>query len=233
MEYKKIESPTLKELFMEEIEGQILSGEMKAGEKLPPEREIAQNMHISRSVVNSAIVEMERKGFLKTVPRKGTYVLDYKTHATPEMLISIINHGALSRDYIRSILEVRDMFMCQALGNAVSEISDEQIALLEQAFADFKEEKTPRAGAAQLYKIDCLITEFSGNVLLPILVSSFKVPNTMLFERYLRLYGSGGMNERNRRLLSCIKARDTEGAVGVMRRSIKETIDGSTQIYEE
>ena len=42
MEFKRIISPTLKELFIEEIETQILSGTLAIGEKLPPEREIAQ-----------------------------------------------------------------------------------------------------------------------------------------------------------------------------------------------
>ena len=42
MEFKRIISPTLKELFIEEIETQILSGTLAIGEKLPPGREIAK-----------------------------------------------------------------------------------------------------------------------------------------------------------------------------------------------
>ena len=44
MKFKRIISLTLKELFIEEIETQILSGTLAIGEKLPPEREIVQQM---------------------------------------------------------------------------------------------------------------------------------------------------------------------------------------------
>ena len=90
MEFKGIISPTLKELFIEEIETQILSGTLAIGEKLPPEREIAQKMQISRSVVNDGIVEMAKKGFLTIIPRQGTYVADFKKYATADILVSIL-----------------------------------------------------------------------------------------------------------------------------------------------
>ena len=231
MEYKQIVAPTLKELFIEEIEKQILSEELKIGDKLPPEREIAQNMHISRSVVNSGIVEMERKGFLTIVPRQGTYVADYKTHATSEILVSIMKYGSLSQDYIRSTLEVRDIFMTIALEKAVPTMSKEQFQSLLDACQRFQDAKTTKQGAEELYNIDCCIVDASGNVLLPILISSFKIPNTMLFERYLKLYGFEPMRRRNVLLLQYIELKDTQNAIKVMHDSIMETIDGKTQIY--
>ena len=231
MEYKQIVAPTLKELFIEEIEKQILSEELKIGDKLPPEREIAQNMHISRSVVNSGIVEMERKGFLTVIPRQGTYVADYKAHATSEILVSIMKYGSLSQDYIRSTLEVRDIFMTIALEKAVPAMSKEQFQSLLDACQRFQDAKATKQGAEELYNIDCCIVEASGNVLLPILISSFKIPNTMLFERYLKLYGFEPMRRRNVLLLQYIELKDTPNAVKVMHDSILETIDGKTQIY--
>ena len=60
--FKKLTAPTLKELFVQELEGLILSGELKIGQKLPPERELAQKMQISRSVVNDGVAEMARRG---------------------------------------------------------------------------------------------------------------------------------------------------------------------------
>ena len=71
MEFKKISSPTLKELFVTEIESMILSGELSIGEKLPPERELAQQMQISRSVVNDGIADLAQRGFLTIVPPTG------------------------------------------------------------------------------------------------------------------------------------------------------------------
>ena len=52
MELQKISSPSLKELFVEQLEDMILSGKLKVGEKLPPERQLAEQMQVSRAVVN-------------------------------------------------------------------------------------------------------------------------------------------------------------------------------------
>ena len=56
----------------------ILSGRLMVGEKLPPERELAESMQVSRAVVNSGITELARKGFLIIKPRVGTFVADYR-----------------------------------------------------------------------------------------------------------------------------------------------------------
>ena len=74
MLFKKLSAPSLKELFVAELEGMILSGKLEIGAKLPPERELAESMQVSRAVVNSGLDEMEKKGFLVVKPRIGTFV---------------------------------------------------------------------------------------------------------------------------------------------------------------
>ena len=72
MEFKKISSPTLRELFVQQLEDLILSGKLKIGEKLPTERQLAESMQVSRSVVNNGLSDLEKKGFLVVKPRSGT-----------------------------------------------------------------------------------------------------------------------------------------------------------------
>ena len=47
MEFEKLISPSLKELFISNIEAKILSGELPVGQQLPPERQLAQSMGVS------------------------------------------------------------------------------------------------------------------------------------------------------------------------------------------
>ena len=70
MEFQKISSPSLRELFVEQVQHMILSGKLKIGEKLPPERQLAQEMQVSRAVVNGGITDLERMGFLVVKPRR-------------------------------------------------------------------------------------------------------------------------------------------------------------------
>ena len=58
MQFQKISTPSLKDLFVKELENKILSGELKVGDKLPSERELASSMQVSRAVVNAGIAEL-------------------------------------------------------------------------------------------------------------------------------------------------------------------------------
>ncbi|HJB69086.1 MAG TPA: GntR family transcriptional regulator [Candidatus Fournierella excrementigallinarum] len=49
MEFEKISAPSLKDLFVKQIQGMILSGELAQGTALPPERELARQMQVRRS----------------------------------------------------------------------------------------------------------------------------------------------------------------------------------------
>ena len=46
MNFQKLETPSLKELFITELETKILSGELPIGTKLPSERELAASMQV-------------------------------------------------------------------------------------------------------------------------------------------------------------------------------------------
>ena len=51
MGFRQIQAPTLRELFVDQVIGMIFSGELKVGDRLPSERELSEQMHISRSMV--------------------------------------------------------------------------------------------------------------------------------------------------------------------------------------
>ena len=93
MQFQKISAPSLKELFVEQLENKILSGELPIGAKLPSERELATSMQVSRAVVNAGIAELEQKGFLVIRPRIGTFVEDYRKYGTLDTLVSIMKYN--------------------------------------------------------------------------------------------------------------------------------------------
>ena len=53
MAFREIVAPTVKELFIQQLEGMILSGELRPGDRLPTERELADEMKISKTVVHA------------------------------------------------------------------------------------------------------------------------------------------------------------------------------------
>ena len=57
-----------------QIKGMIMSGQLKAGDALPPMRMLAKSLHISVITAQHAYEDLQRDGFIETIPGKGTFV---------------------------------------------------------------------------------------------------------------------------------------------------------------
>ena len=57
-----------------QVKGLILRGELKEGEALPSMRVLAKDLRISVITTKRAYEELEREGFITTVPGKGCFV---------------------------------------------------------------------------------------------------------------------------------------------------------------
>lgn len=57
-----------------QIRNQILSGELAPGQGLPSIRALAKDLRVSVITTKRAYEELEREGFLTTVPGKGCFV---------------------------------------------------------------------------------------------------------------------------------------------------------------
>lgn len=233
MEFTKISAPSLKELFICQLETMILSGKIQIGEKLPPERELSDSMHVSRAVVNSGITELARKGFLIIKPRIGTFVADYRRNGTMETLISIMNYnGGILRDAeIRSILELRIAFDSLAVELSIPKITDDEIALLKDYVKQMGETDSMEIASELAFEFQHELACLSGNTLLPLIFSSFKIPVMTLWERFCRLYGKDSLYNNTLVLFNYIEQRDAPKAVEWLSTSINDTICGDKQIY--
>ncbi len=235
MEFQKISSPSLRELFVEQVQHMILSGKLKIGEKLPPERQLAQKMQVSRAVVNGGITDLERMGFLIVKPRSGTYVADYRRKGTIETLLSIMkyNGGSLRNEEIRSIFEVRIALDTLVVKLCLPAIRDEEIEILYKKVCEIKEADKMSEAIQAAFEFQHEFALMSGNTLVPLIVQSFKTPIFAMWERYCTLYGVEALYNSNYKMWTYIRDRDAEGAVEWIESSMKNCIEGDQQIYYE
>lgn len=233
MEFSKLNSPTLKELFIKELETMILSGKLPIGSKLPSEREIAKSMQVSRAVVNSGISELSRKGFLNIKPRIGTFVADYRRNGTLETLISIMqyNGGRLRDSEIKSILELRIALDSLAVELSIPIITDEEISLLRGYVSKMKETTSVQEASNIAFSFQHELAYISRNTLLPLIFSSFKIPILSLWERFCILHGIDSLVSNTTQLCYYIEKKDVKKAIQCLTISINDTISGSRQIY--
>lgn len=233
MDFTKLSAPSLKEMFIQELEGMILSGKLAVGEKLPPEREIAESMQVSRGVVNSGIVELSRKGFLSIKPRVGTFVADYRRIGTLETLISIINYnrGVLRSSEIRSILEIRLALSTLSLRLAIPQMKQKDIESLRTYADGIAKASDAKEASAKAFDFHHELAVLSGNMLMPLLYYSFKEAVVALWERFCILHGKEKLYSNTDTLWQFIEKRDIDGAVNYSESTLYEAIAGRDQIY--
>ena len=237
MEFEKLYAPSLKELFINQLQGMILSEELPKGSRLPPERDLAEQMHVSRAVVNSGLAELARRGFLEIRPRQGTFVADYRRNGNLDTLLAIMqyNGGVLGKNEIRSILEVRQGLEHMTVSRAIRYASDGDLEKLGVYIVQLSETPSPSpAQAAEIaFAFQHEMTIIGGNSILPLIYSSFKIPCIALWMRFCRRYGVEALYNNMKRLYEALCERDLRAAEEWIDAYLGEAISGSQQIYED
>lgn len=233
MEFQKISAPSLHELFVDQLEHLIISGKLQIGEKLPPERQLAEMMQVSRSVVNSGINELEKKGFLIIKPRSGTYVADYRRKGTIDTLMAIMkyNGGRIRNEEIRSIFEIRIALDTLAAKLCIDRITEDEIELLFEKVEDIRNANNKDEAIRAAFEFQHEFALVSGNTLIPLVFQSFLPPIKTMWERFVDLYGMDILYRRNYKMWTYIKNRDMNGAIEWIEKSMEECISGDYQIY--
>lgn len=235
MQFQKLSAPSLKELFVTELENKILSGELTVGSKLPSERELAASMHVSRAVVNAGIAEMEQKGFLIVKPRVGTFVEDYRKNGTLETLVSIMkyNGGSLAKEEIKSILELRVVLVNLASTLAIDNCTDEQLEGLSKIMKTISPNDNYEDVVDKTFTLYHELAFISGNALLPLFFVSFKDLVCRLWLRFVLNYGKEALIESNQILVDKLIERDKTGVSAHVTNSTNEAITGNTTVYSK
>ncbi len=105
------------EQIADQIRAQILSGALKAGDALPSMRLLARDLRISVITTKRAYEELEREGFLASVPGKGCFVApqdpallrETQLRQVEELLSQAVDEarrGGLSLDELRELLDI-------------------------------------------------------------------------------------------------------------------------------
>jgi DNA-binding FadR family transcriptional regulator len=110
----------------QEVTGQlremILSGRYRAGEKLPPERKLAESLGINRATLREALKTLEHAGLVRSRQGDGTRVLDFVQTAGLDLLRHLIPlRETTRRSLLRDVLEFR-----QIIGREVARLAAER-----------------------------------------------------------------------------------------------------------
>ncbi|WP_334105370.1 FadR/GntR family transcriptional regulator [Muricomes intestini] len=235
MEFSKITAPTLKDLFVQQLVDKILSGELPVGTKIPPERELAEMMKVSRAVVNGGINELNQKGFLEVLPRQGAYVADYSRNGNLQTLIALLEYrgNKLEKGGIRAILEVRSALERLAVGLVIDVASDDELNHLKTIAKELENTDSIQQAAQAAFRYHHELAYLAGNTVLTLIYSSFKDICIVLWVRFCKLYGIDALYDNIITLQGHLEKRDKDGTYQWIQYYLGEAIEGTQQIYEE
>ena len=228
MEFREIVAPSIKELFVQQLEGMILSGQLRPGEKLPTERELADEMKISKTVVHEGLRELHRLGFLNIASRRGVTVADYAQTGSLETLRAIMDfHGGIpDRKTALSILKLRYYLEGPAMEELAARHTAADMAALRalQRQAEQAAQESVDALAEALFRYHRGITFLSGNTITPLIFNAFATVNLEFWKEYIQVTGTAHCLERLEQFTSFIEAGEGQQASALLRLGLEQFI---------
>lgn len=115
---------------VEQFQALLASGDFAAGDRLPPERELAERFGVGRGSVREAVRELEILGLVEARHGAGTYVRAVDSRELMAPFRSIV---ALSDAAVDDVVAFRRIFEPQVAALAAASAGDDELASLQQA----------------------------------------------------------------------------------------------------
>lgn len=224
--YSRIEHSSTADEVIQQIELLVLEGVLRAGDRLPGERELSRQFEVSRPILRDALKALEARGLLVTRHGGGTVVADVTGKIFSAPVSELIGaHAKATADY----LEYRREIEAITAEYAALRATPEDLILLGQVV-----DRMIRAHAAADFESEAeadvdfhnLIGECAHNIiLLHTLRSCYRLLSDGVFYNRAMIFGLPGARDRlleqHRAIHDAIAARDPEAA----RRAARDHID--------
>lgn len=128
MQFKKIKLRKVSDEIYDQIRNMIINTDIKPGNKLPPERELAEQLGVSRPSLREALNKLEAQGFLEQIQGDGTYVRSI----TQNSIDSAIEDHITKKEGIFDLIEIRKIFETWAAYTAAQRATPEEIKQMEE-----------------------------------------------------------------------------------------------------
>ena len=213
------------EVICERIRGEIAAGTLRPGDKLPPERELAQAFGVSRTAVREALRSLEISGLvgLQKGVKGGAFILD----GNPTLTRSLQDMISLGRIALGDLTEARVLIQEAVVRLVCARATEADFRALERDIAEV--DRLTRSGrlrerltySINFYKI---LADITQNQVIIILIDSL----TTILRLVVNQAGPDpktDLVETRRAFMKCLRARDADSAVKEMTAHLKRLHD--------
>ncbi|RYY91193.1 MAG: FadR family transcriptional regulator [Chitinophagaceae bacterium] len=129
-----IEKPV--DVIIRQIKALLVAGELKPGDKLPPERKLSEQLGVGRTHVREALRKLEFYGILRTRPQSGTYVASIGIAALENLITDVLQVDTPS---FVSLVETRVLLEVACVKLACERRTAEDLVQLEASLNNYLE----------------------------------------------------------------------------------------------
>ena len=163
MQIPKKSKTSPSQMVVEKIRDQITSGSLKAGDKLPSERELQNIMGISRFALREGLARLNALGIITTSHGRSTVVSKVvNTYSLSDIFLPLLSKR--NQKYIDDLVEVRITIEQQTVKKAIQHITEKQIdELIQNINETEKHISTIEQFSENDYSFHLKIAEISNN----------------------------------------------------------------------
>ncbi len=217
--YTPIQSLKVFERVAVQIEQRILDGELRSGDRLPTERELAELFQVSRTAVREALKILAQKGLVDMRPGRGTIVIDGSQEAMQHSIGLVMKLKLGEVGGSNSLVEVREILEVEIAALAAARATETEIGALREA-VETMDDNLDDADAfiAADNRFHETLAQATQNTLIFILVNSIV---NLLSEQRKQIFETEGGPQRgqihHKRILESVSRHDPETARAAMR----------------
>ncbi len=212
---------TLGQGVVEQLSKLIQDGTFRPGERLPPERQMAQLFGVARGPVREALRALALAGLTTIIPGKGTFIAEKKLAPHPNEIRAYLGREIQGVRCVYEARRVIESFMAEL---ATDRISTKGIVALEHYMEEMRAiaaSKNPdlKVFAESHYRFDLVVADACGN---PVLTGIFKSLREVELETHLKILGLSGRMENSikthEHLLKAIRSGNRREARAASKR---------------
>lgn len=166
MPFEKVAPEKLSHAVIRQMEGLILRGILRPGERLPSERDLSDRLGVSRPSLREAVSELQDRGLLESRAGSGIYVAEALSAVFPPALTQLFaSHEEAVFDYIDFRRDMEGL----AAERAARLGSDTDLALIDAIFAKMEaahRKRNPADEARLDAEFHIAIIEASHNIVM-------------------------------------------------------------------
>jgi len=223
--FKPIDRKKASEQVAEQIRNSIFGGLLSPGQRLPSERDLAEQFDVTRTTLREALKKLESLKLIFIRHGDRATVLDYMRHGSLDILVDLLGRkDRINTGLIENVVEARVIIGAEVTRLAARRRTDDDLLDLEEALVALEHSRDDDEAFREAeFEFFHVLATTSHNVFFVLLLNSIRKLYLANPDTFHPLIGDPEETlENHRQVVEAIRRQEAEAAVGLVRSFLEE-----------